>query len=99
MSLSREELEQKINPSKANPDVFFKEVANEAEALELVDKALEAEIGRAEGEAAAMEETLALPETWRDPEKAAALNREYQALKQRIDTLYDRMAEAEEEAE
>ncbi len=62
-------------------------------------KALEAEIGRAEGEAAAMEETLALPETWRDPEKAAALNREYQALKQRIDTLYDRMAEAEEEAE
>ena len=45
MSLSREELEQKINPSKANPDVFFKEVANEAEALELVDKALEAEIG------------------------------------------------------
>ena len=45
MSLSREELEQKINPSKANPDVFFKEVTNEAEALELVDKALEAEIG------------------------------------------------------
>ncbi len=58
-------------------------------------RALETEIERAEGDAAAMEETLARPETWRDPEKAAEINRNYQALKARIEALYDQMEAAE----
>ncbi len=52
-------------------------------------KSLEAEIEKAEAEAAELEQTLALPETYREAEKAAALSRRYQEVKQRIDSLYD----------
>ena len=59
-------------------------------------KALEKEIADREAEAAGLEQRLADPETYRDPESAAALTKEYNALKERIDRLYEQWSEAEE---
>ena len=56
-------------------------------------KALEQEIARAEKEAGEMEKRLADPETYRNPEEGAALTREYNRQKERIDRLYDEWAE------
>ena len=59
-------------------------------------KKLEEEIIRAEEETGRMETLLADPETWRDPDRGAALNREYLAGKQHIEDLYEALAELEE---
>ena len=49
---------------------------------------MEADIARAEDEAAEMETRMADPDTYADPEKAAALAKTYQAKKEEIDRLY-----------
>jgi len=51
-------------------------------------RSAEEAVARAEEEAAEMERILADPETYRDPGKAAERNREYQALKEKINRLY-----------
>ena len=60
-------------------------------------KALEEEIGRLEAEAETAEKRLADPETYQDPAAAAAMTRDYHALKERIDRLYDEWSEAVED--
>ena len=52
-------------------------------------KALENQIADAEREAAKLETELADPETWKDPERAAERTKEYHALKERIEQLYE----------
>jgi len=52
-------------------------------------RAAEQAIARAEAEADGMEKALADPETWKDPEKAAEMTREYHAMKAEIDRLYE----------
>ena len=59
-------------------------------------RALEQEIADAEAEAGRMEARLADPETYRNPEEGAQLNREYSQLKERIEQLYERWTEMEE---
>ncbi len=59
-------------------------------------KKLEKEIADAERQAAEIEVLLAEPETYRNPEKAAEMTREYHALKEKIDNLYERWADQEE---
>ncbi len=51
-------------------------------------KQAEEAISRAEKEAEELEKTLADPETYRDPETAAAKTRQYNQLKEGIDRLY-----------
>ena len=59
-------------------------------------RVLEKEIADSEAEAAAMEARLAEPETYRDPAAAAEMTREYHAIKEKIDRLYEEWSEAEE---
>ena len=61
-------------------------------------KTLEKEIADAESRAAEMEKSLAAPETWKDPEEGARRTKEYNALKERIEEMYETWAEAEEDA-
>ena len=58
-------------------------------------KKLEDGIARAEADAAELEKALADPETWKDPESAARMTREYNALKDRIEEMYAEYAETE----
>lgn len=60
-------------------------------------KALENEITQSEERASELEKTLADPETWRDPDRAAELTKTYHALKDTIDGLYERLDAAENE--
>ena len=60
-------------------------------------KALEQEIGRKEEEAARMEQELADPDLWKDPEKAAETTRQYNALKEEIERLYEQYDALENE--
>ena len=59
-------------------------------------KALEKEIADREAEAAGLEERLADPAIWQDPGRAAELTRDYNAMKERIDRLYEQWTEMEE---
>ena len=59
-------------------------------------KELEKEIADREAEAAGMEARLADPETYRDPDRAAELTRDYHIIKDRIDRLYEQWSEMEE---
>jgi ATPase subunit of ABC transporter with duplicated ATPase domains len=70
----------------------------ERKARELKDrlKAAEQAISKAEADAAALEEKLADPEIWKDPEAAAETTRRYNALKEEIDRLYGEYEELEE---
>jgi ATP-binding cassette subfamily F protein 3 len=52
-------------------------------------KAVEQSIARAEKDAGEMEAALADPEIWKDPEKAAETTRQYNALKDEIERLYE----------
>ena len=52
-------------------------------------KAAEQSIARAEQDAGKMEAALADPEIWKDPEKAAETTRQYNALKDEIERLYE----------
>ena len=52
-------------------------------------KAMERDIARAEEEAAGLEQELADPETWKDPDAAAEKTKAYNALKARIEDLYE----------
>ena len=61
-------------------------------------KETEKAIMRAEAELTDTEEKLADPATYRDPEKAAGLNRSYQELKRKTEELYDLLAELEEQS-
>ena len=63
-------------------------------------RAVEKEIAEAEDAAAELEQALASPETYRDPARAAELNRQYRQQKEKIDGLYERweLLEAEEDA-
>jgi len=63
----------------------------EKKAKELRDrlKAAEQAISKAEEEAGGLEAALADPETWKDPDAAAELTRKYNALKDRIEELYE----------
>ncbi len=74
------------------------EQRKEKERLERL-KALEKEIAEAEDAARKLEERLADPETYRDPEEGARLTREYNRQKERIDGLYEAWAEAEDGAQ
>ena len=58
-------------------------------------KAMEQEIARAEAESARLEEALASPEIWKEPQKAAGITREYNDLKKRIEDLYEEYLLAE----
>ena len=62
-----------------------KKLREQKEAL----KAVEQSIARAEQDAGKMEAALADPEIWKDPEKAAETTRQYNALKDEIERLYD----------
>ena len=55
-------------------------------------KALERQIGEAEREAAALEAELADPETWKNPGEAASKTKQYNALKEEIDRMYEEYA-------
>ena len=59
-------------------------------------KALEKEIADREAEAAGLEERLADPAIWQDPGRAAELTRDYNAMKERIDCLYEQWTGMEE---
>ena len=61
-------------------------------------KQAEADVLKAEEEAAALEAALAEPDTYADAEKAARLAKEYQQKKDEIDRLYQRWEELEMEA-
>ena len=52
-------------------------------------KAMERDIARAEEEASGLEQELADPETWKDPDAAAEKTKAYNALKARIEDLYE----------
>ena len=56
-------------------------------------KKMEEDIARAEEEAADMEARMADPDTYADPDKAAALAKAYQAKKDAIDALYQKWEE------
>ena len=58
-------------------------------------KKMEEDIARAEEEAADMEARMADPDTYADPDKAAALAKAYQAKKDAIDALYQKWEELE----
>ena len=58
--------------------------------------ALEKRIAEAERENAALEESLAKPEIWQNPEEAAEMTRRYNEGKAAIDRLYEQWAEAAE---
>ena len=58
-------------------------------------KAVEQEIARAEAETGRLERELADPETWKDPEAAAAATRRYNALKAETERLYEQYEEIE----
>ena len=58
-------------------------------------KSLEQAIARAEAEAARLEQELADPEIWKDPEAATETTRRYNAVKEEIDRLYDQYDELE----
>ena len=60
-------------------------------------KKMEEDIARAEEEAADMEARMADPDTYADPDKAAALAKAYQAKKDAIDALYQKWEELEME--
>ena len=62
-----------------------KKLREQKEAL----KAVEQSIAAAEKNAGLMEAELADPETWKDPEKAAETTRQYNALKDEIERLYE----------
>ena len=62
-----------------------KKLREQKEAL----KAVEQSIARAEQNAGQMEAALADPEIWKDPEKAAETTRQYNALKDEIERLYE----------
>ena len=53
---------------------------------------MEQEIARAEEEAAGLEKELADPETWQEPDAAAETTRRYNALKEKIEQLYEEYA-------
>ncbi len=55
---------------------------------------IEREIGELEGEHASAEESLALPETWKDPETARAAQARYDEIKGRLEYLYAHWEEA-----
>ncbi len=59
-------------------------------------KALEKEIADREEETAGLEKRLADPETYRNPECAAELNRQYNALKETVERLYEAWTEMDE---
>ena len=59
-------------------------------------KKMEEDIARAEEEAADMEARMADPDTYADPDKAAALAKAYQAKKDAIDALYMEWEELEQ---
>ena len=63
----------------------------EKKARELRDRLKETEqaISKAEEEAGGLEAALADPETWKDPDAAAEMTRKYNALKDRIEELYE----------
>ena len=52
-------------------------------------KALEKDIAEAERKSAELEKALADPETWKSPDKAAEMTREYNALKDEIERMYE----------
>ena len=58
--------------------------------------ALEKRIAEAERENAALEESLAKPDIWQNPEEAAEMTRRYNEGKAAIDRLYEQWAEAAE---
>ena len=60
-------------------------------------KNLEKEITDREAEAAGLEARLADPETYRDPEKAAELTRQYNAVRETVERLYAEWEEMEEQ--
>ncbi|MBR6569787.1 MAG: ABC-F family ATP-binding cassette domain-containing protein [Clostridia bacterium] len=60
-------------------------------------KKMEEDIARAEEEVADMEARMADPDTYADPEKAAALAKAYQAKKDEVDRLYQQWEELEME--
>ena len=62
-----------------------KKLREQKEAL----KAVEQSIALAEQDAGKMEAALADPEIWKDPEKAAETTRQYNALKDEIERLYE----------
>jgi ATP-binding cassette subfamily F protein 3 len=55
---------------------------------------LEAEIGRAEAELAELEASLALPETWKDADRARSTRQRYESLKTALPSLYEHWEEA-----
>jgi ATP-binding cassette subfamily F protein 3 len=57
---------------------------------------LEAEIGRTEREIAELEASLALPETWRDADRARTTRQRYDSLRSALPTLYEHWEEAVE---
>ena len=62
-----------------------KKLREQKEALKVVEQS----IARAEQDAGKMEAALADPEIWKDPEKAAETTRQYNALKDEIERLYE----------
>ncbi len=58
-------------------------------------KTLEEQIARNEADADRLENMLADPETWKQPEKAAEMTRQYNALKAEIERLYEEYAAIE----
>ena len=60
-------------------------------------KNLEKENTAREAEAAGLEARLADPETYRDPEKAAELTRQYNAVRETVERLYAEWEEMEEQ--
>ena len=70
----------------------------ERKVRELKDRLKTAEqaISRAEADAAALEQELADPEIWKDPESAAETTRRYNALKEEINRLYEEYERLEE---
>jgi ATP-binding cassette, subfamily F, member 3 len=55
---------------------------------------LEREIGTTERQLAEQEAALALPETWRDPDRARTTQKQYDELKGKLATLYEHWEEA-----
>ena len=54
-------------------------------------KALENRIAEAEKKAAEMEKELADPETWKNPEEAAEKTKQYNAMKEEIEKMYEEL--------
>ncbi len=74
-----------MNREKKKKTLEAQKIRQMRQAIEDTEKAIAA----AEAEGARMEHALADPATYQDPEKAAALAREYQKQKERIAALYE----------